>query len=662
MNVLLNFYRRSHSKTGDSGHSVLFFCFLFFFIVSFSSSFAQSLDSLNHPARHWKLSASFETVPAELIMKNHYVYKANFTDNGRSADICYPVQRLYDTMGVNLSMSQLLSLVNNKQIRDGIYAPLEAWYRNSFTEKELIWASWRNSAVRITGESELPAVMNEGVELLIDNGYTDLSSDILPFVSMLMEEQRYYHFDDSRIVIGGKDVGGIVDISRFFEVLRSMDNTQQAGVCRDVHDAGLRMLRPILKDYYNLVHPELVFNPDDYLFLQSWVTTSGQHVTTTLIDPFDRKLLYELDWGKVVEKYNHYGYDNGRNYGTIYRIWKFDSEKDLTIPVTFAYTETGKLLNKHFYDEDDDLAFSGIRDRTSYNEISWVQKKKANHDLSFAAGVLPQNQYYATATYRYFQKEKIWWNLIKYNAKAGLQLLIKEDHLRKNSFMNEDNTAVFSLTTQPRYQTTFSNIPVHLTKTASFHLFINGTADFISVLYKSFGKSTASFAKTGDAGLYLTQGLQLDINPDGDTRLFLRFQNRSYLIAREVRLMAPNPVDFFPNASLSSSGQNIIAGFAGTYTWGNAHSEINLSFERQQCIFIQPMISSGIVLNSNLNIVAQLSAIRQLSGKTYYWLPADMFLGEAGILFMHRQIYAGVHFRNQANEFNSAGLTLKAGF
>lgn len=661
-NVPLNFCRISHSKTGVSGHCYLFCYVLIFFIASFSSSYAQSPDSLNPPAKYWKLSARFETVPAELIMKNHYEYKANFTDNGRSADICYPVQRLFDTMGVDLSMAQLFSLTTNKEIRDELYAPLEAWYRNSFTEKELIWASWRNSAVRITNESELPAVMNEGVNLMLSNGYSDLSSDILPFVSMLMEEQRYYHFDDSRIVIGGRDVGGIVDITRFFEVLRSMDKTQQAGVCRDVHDAGLRMLRPVLKDYYNIVHPELDFDPDDYLFLQSWVTTSGQHVTTTLIDPFDRKLQYELDWGKVVEKYNHYGYDNGRNYGTIFRIWKFDSVKDLTIPVTYAYTETGRLLNRHFYNEDDDLAFSGFRDRNDYNEISWVQNKRANHDLSIGIGYLTQGQYYATTTFRYFQKEKIWWNFIKYNAKAGLQLLLKEDHLRKNSFMNEDNTAILSLTTQPRYQTMFSNIPVHLGKFASFHLFINGTADFISVLYKSFGEKTASFSKTGDAGLYLTQGLQLDINPDLKSRLFLRIQNRSYLIAREVRLMAPNPIDFFPNAHLSSFAQNVIVGYAGSYGWGNAQSEINVSFERLHCAFIQPTIRSGIVLNSNLSIVAELTAIRQLSGKTYYWLPADMFLGEAGFLFKQRDLYAGVHFRNQANEFNSAGLTLKAGF
>ena len=661
MKVYIKLHLFSLLRPGNQVFSIISLCFLFLLGAAPLVTFSQQSDSLKY-SNDWKWTFRFSGMPEELVMKNHYVYKANFTDQGRSANICYPVQRLYDSLGVNLTMAQLYSIADNKDVREIIYAREERWYRNSFTEKEIMWAAWRNATVRITDENELPDVMQEGVDLMLSNGYSDLSSDILPFVSMLMEEQRYYHFDDSRIIIGGGKVGGIVDITRFFEVLRSMDNTQHAGVCRDVHDAGLRMLRPVLSEYYKNIHPDLTFNPDEYLYLQSWVTTSGQHVTTTFIDPYDRKLQYELDWGKVVEKTNHYGYDNGRNYGTVFRMWRFDSQKDLTVPLTFAFTETGKLLNSHFFDEDDELAFSGMREKSYYNEISALHQKKKNHDLSFAAGILSQSQYYATGTYRYFQKEKIWWNFIKYNAKAGLQLFLKEDHLRKNTFMNEENSAILSLTTQPRYQTTFSNIPVKIGKRSAFHFYINCTADFISVLYKSFGESTASFSKTGDAGLYMTQGFQLDVKPAAGTKLFLRMQNRSYLIANEVRRMAPNPIDLFPHSVLSSPGQNIIAGYSGQYIWGNIGSEINLDFEKQGCIFIQPILNSGIKLNRNSTFVAEFSAIRQLKGETYYWLPADMLFSQAGILFLKHNYFLGLNFRNQAGEYNSAGLMFRAGF
>lgn len=661
MKVHIKLHLFSMLRPGNQVFSFIFLPLLILFGASPLDSISQESDSLKYD-NAWKWSFKFSGMPEELIMKNHYNYKSNFTDQGRSASICYPVQRLYDSLGVNLTMAQLFSIANNKDVREIIYAGEERWYRNTFTDKEIIWAAWRNRTVRIINEAELPTVMNEGVDLLLQNGYSDLSSDILPFVSMLMEEQRYYHFDDSRIIIGGGKVGGIVDITHFFEVLRSMDNTQHAGVCRDVHDAGLRMLRPVLSEYYKNIHPGLNFNPDEYLYLQSWVTTSGQHVTTTFIDPYNRKLQYELDWGKVVEKTNHYGYDNGRNYGTVFRMWKFDSQKDLTVPLTFAYTETGKLLNSHFFDENDEQAFSGMSEKSYFNEISAMHQKKKNHDLSFAAGILSQSEYYATGTYRYFQKEKVWWNFIKYNGKAGLQLFLKEDHLRKNSFMNEVNSAILSLTTQPRYQTSLSNIPVQIGKRSEFHFYINGTADFISVLYKSFGESTASFSKTGDAGLYITQGFQLDMRPVAGKKLYLRMQNRSFLIANEVRRMAPNPFDFFPHSVISSPGQNIIAGYSGQYNWGNVSTEINIDFEKQGCIFIQPILNTGIKVNRNSTIIAEFLAIRQMKGETYYWLPADMLFAEAGILFMKHKYFLGINFRNQANEFNSAGLTFRVGF
>ncbi len=174
-------------------------------------------------------------------------------------------------------------------------------------KKELFYAAWRNKLTQSKNGDEIKSSVGEGTLAMIDLGYSDLKNDFLPFITILMEEQHIFNYDNSRTKAFGQGSRGIVTSVQILNALHSRDTEQNFGVCRDVHEMGRELLKTMSETYYNHFHPGNEIDFDDYIFLQSWTTNKSHHVTISLIDPLDNSNIYELDWGRVIEKRNNAG-------------------------------------------------------------------------------------------------------------------------------------------------------------------------------------------------------------------------------------------------------------------------------------------------------------------------------------------------------------------
>ena len=601
--------------------------------TAFPGTYDQDTDRTATPhkadsLRKWgaEFAIRYRSVPSLARGMDRYVFHADFSNQGRSALINYPVQEFWDEQPSQLSITEFARLISVREVKDELYKSLEAWLKNTITEKELLWASWRNQMVRIGTEEDLNRVMTEGTNAMMGLGYNDLARDMLPFVSMLMEEQRYYHFDHSRIAIFGKGVPGIVTPFDFMAALKSMDPGVQSGVCRDIQEAGLRFLRPLCKSYYDTHYPDLGINPDDYLFLQSWVTNSGQHVTTTLIDPLDRERQYELDWGKVIVKTRQEGYDNGRQYGTIYRIWKYNSDKGYTVPVDARRTQTGRLLDELMLTRDEKRSFVGLAspDLSSDLRVQW--RKSERRSFGIVAGFLEQEQKFLAGIWQFSGKEREKSGWIRYRGKLVVQMLLLEDHIRRNAYLpKEDNSFAGTLLLQPRYLANIRTKPLLRWKSFQVEACIDGMVEALWLANRSNGSGDRHIQKSGDAGLYITQGIQLTrVKELARLHPYLKIQNRSFLVAKEVRYMAPNPFVFFPKSRFASPALDLVTGLhALLKPTIRIRGEALLEYSNMGCLFLEAVIDASGKISPGIEFSFSSGFNHQLKGPLYYWYPAN---------------------------------------
>ena len=135
--------------------------------------------------------------------------------------------------------------------------------------------------------------------------------------------------------------------------------------------------------YFEHFYPDKKIDFDEYLFLQSWTTDASQHVTLSLINPLDTKVVYELDWGRVIEKRNISGYNNGRLYGNTFRIWQYNKEKQMSVPIDFKRTQFGKILDEDILTPDEYRQFNGIYDEEYYSNIRYIKNLGKSWESKF---------------------------------------------------------------------------------------------------------------------------------------------------------------------------------------------------------------------------------------------------------------------------------------
>lgn len=588
------------------------------------------------------ISLNYRSIPILSRGFERYVYTADFTELGRSADINYPVQ-IYAEQHPDATISQLYSLVRTPQTRAELYSGLEAWYANTITEKELIWAAWRNKMIRIDDDLSIEPVMTEGTAAMMNLGFDDLAADLLPFVSMLMEEQRYYHFDHSRISIFGEGVSGKVSVTEIMAALKSMDTEFHAGVCRDVQDAGLKMLRYLCDYYYSKKYPDSDINPDDYLFLQSWVTNSGQHVTTTLIDPFDRNKQYELDWGKVVVKTRQEGYDNGRQYGTVFRIWKYNAKKGFSIPLDARKTQAGILLDQLLLSGDEDFSFNGLRNPSNYSDLRADWQTGRQGKLSISLGQLAQQQRYLAGSYVLESTLKANRGL-KYKGSFAVQMMMMEDHIRRTSYLPRESFSFSgSLLIQPRYIAHLSTEPLISKGKFSTTAYLDGLLEALWLVNRNDGPKKGHAQMAGDAGLYLTPGIRFDWKSENAYSVkYVKLQSRHFIAAREIAYMAPNPFVLLPKATIASSGAGLIAGMKTPIQQsGHLEADAIVEYTTLNCLFAGITAKMEWLNEQKTGFVLEAGINQQLAGLTYYWYPVNRIWIKPALSLLRQRLTIG---------------------
>lgn len=408
-------------------------------------------------------------------------------------------------------------------------------------DKNLMLGLWRTKLVNIQRDEDLPAAIWYGMDYLLPDQKFNWT-DYLYFVTLLMEEHYDYHYDHQRVKPSMPSAGDVLGVADIFKTFRAYDTTSVAGVCRDIHDTGLRLLREMGNAYFSYNYPDKSIDMDDYLYLVSWVTQSSHHVTLIAQNPLSPQQQFELDWGRLIQKENIRGYDHGRNYGNVYRIWQYDKNTDWIRPIDFKKTSLGNLLDQRFYQADEKFRLSGIDPGESYTYASFTRRKN-NAAIDLATGKMANDQNFTVLTFL-----KRWQNnrhFLQTSTAFALQALQYNDVNKKNVFFPGYHFSTSQATlVMPRLMAGIQTRPIRFLAKTKLSFF--GLASLEGLVnaqhFISENQNYAEFTTSGDGGVYCTQGVRVTWPSDDKTQLTtLTLQNRSFVIPKEIRLMTVDP-------------------------------------------------------------------------------------------------------------------------
>ena len=233
------------------------------------------------------VSINYRMLPEFAKYGTRYIILKNVNTEYRPVEINYSLQNFLKAENYNDS-----SLLNgfylvNENITQGkaLYSELAPY--KPINEKELFYGVWRNQLTKSSSEGEIQQSIINGTNTLIDLGYSDMANDFFPFITGLMEEQHIINYDLTRTKGFEKGSKGIVTSVEILNALGSQDARNKFGVCRDIHETGRQLLKPMCEVYFNHFYPDKKIDFDDYIFLQSWTTDASQHVTLSLIYPLN---------------------------------------------------------------------------------------------------------------------------------------------------------------------------------------------------------------------------------------------------------------------------------------------------------------------------------------------------------------------------------------
>jgi hypothetical protein len=622
------------------------------------SATAQQPDSLNTKVK--KYSLNYNQIPEIYQGMYRYHISSDYTGNMKMYDIDLKIQTFLSEN--NMSENQFEE--NYRFIQDNYVSYYEEL--KTATELELLYGVWRSRLLKIQDESEIKMLMDYGVNYLLANGYTRLE-DILPFVTMLMQENYEFHYDKTRIQSFGEGATGIITTVDIIKTFETHSDLYTAGVCRDVHDMGLRMLREICTTYYSTLYPEKNINIDDYLFLTSWATHNSQHVTISLIDPLNEDKTYELDWGRFIEKYDNVGYEHGRNYGNVYRVWNFDPKKNITRPIDSKKTGVGNFFDDNLYSTADFDAFTGIKCIEPYSSFKMERKYKRRISLNSSIGIMSQNQKFIMASLFHTSRELKIGKYIKYDGIIAFQTMLMEEHQKKNlMFPIHDFTLATVLYGFPRYIANFRSNDLNLGRSLSANLYLANSIELF--VYEDYFHTTDAEEynrrfQSGDGSVFLTQGLRLHYKkPTSIFESELKIQNRGFLIPKEVRLMSANPFELVANATMVSPAKDIILNNSFEFT---NHFSLTtrsiLEFTNQKNLLTLNSINVRKKMNKIGSIDLQVGFNRNLKGHHYFWYPVNKNWVEIGYLNRKQNFRTSFAIQNYNDKEFSCGVQLTVG-
>ena len=582
--------------------------------------------------------------------KNEYIINSSiqkyFTEISQEQN--YNLLRGYETLIFNLAQNNKSNLGN-----------ITAQYVAGLQKREILFSVWRNNLLNAETEDEALQNIKESTRTMIRLGYAQAEYDLFPFITMLMWEQRKYHYDKKRIVATNFNAKGVVSSIQILQALKSLDKTIVAGVCRDVHDMGLRLLRPMLEEYFAYKYSDKDYNVDDYLFLQAWVTPSSQHITIAAVDPENPRNYFELDWGSVLKKENQEGVEIGKMIGTTVRLWQYNPNKNITQAFNLIRTQWGTYFDKHFFKKDEDWLFNGIYTPNYFSSSDYIISAGKKSEINLSLAMLNAGEKSFSTSYRSGVHRFSFGGVFKYSGFVGLQTMIIDDTQRKNFTMawNEWYSSV-NWSNSIRYLPEIKTKDLYLFP--NFKMYLYGISQIEFFLSLSHFKCNDpefndKFNKSGDGNIWLTWGGALNY-VHNNFSFDAKFSSRNFLITTDVRLLSPNPFELIRNATVANSG----IGFLIRGGFDNKNWQIQPEFRFEQnkinAKFIFASLKIGKLIGKNNRFIMETGNYNQIKEIEYYWYAKSRYWINAGISSLKKKFNISLRSELIKEDFLSIGI------
>lgn len=502
---------------------------------------------------------NFRTLPNSALNYKRFTLVSDHNENLLQYQVNSSVQLYFDKFinpgtypGLKNQYDVIMSGLQHTKSDDLNEELLE--YVNTLQKKEIFHSVWRANLVHVQNEQELTKNITETTQEMINQGFDNLSEDLLPFITMLMLEQKKYYYDNERVISTKPGAKGIVNSIQILNTMATLDKEIDAGVCRDVHDMGLRILRPMYRVYLDEKYPDNNYNVDDYIFLQAWVTPSSQHVTLVVLDPENTRNFYELDWGRVYKKEDQEGVEIGKMVGTTIRLWQFDPEKNVTGAFNMVKSQWGIFLDNNLLKPDENWLINGIYNPQYASSSNYILNAGKKSEVAISLGMLNAGEKSLSFNYRSGTHYAKLTKLFQYSGVLGFQIMVIDDAQRKSFTMPwAEWYSVVNLLNSIRYISTLKTKPLKITPNLKANLYALSQLEvFWSMTH--FKSSDIDFNNklqaTGDGNIWLTWGAELNYSRP-QFEFDFKFGSRNFLIPTDVRLLSPNPFELIRHATSS---------------------------------------------------------------------------------------------------------------
>ncbi len=606
---------------------------------------------------------NFRTLPSTALNAGRITRLSFHGDNQEQYKFNSSIQKYFEEF--NNPDNQILEntyflLKNNLQsISDNELYTTVANYIDELSEKEVLFSIWRKNIVQLETEADMIENIRTSTKEMINLGYDKLEEDLLPFVTMLMWEQKMHHYDKARVISTRKGSKGIVTSIQILNALETLDNNVNAGVCRDVHDMGLRMLRPMLTEYYKEKKTDQDYNVDDYLFLQAWVTPSSQHVTIAVVDPENTRDYYELDWGSVLKKENQEGVEIGKMTGAAVRLWQYQPEKNLTQAFNLLRTQWGTYFDRHFFKNDEDWMFNGIYTPYYASSTDYIVTAGKKSEINISLGMLNAAEKTLSISYRSGTHNFDFAKIFEYSGLLGIQSMIIDDTQRKNAAMAWDEWySSLNLANSVRYIINLKTKDLEILPNLKANIYALSQIElFLSLSH--FKSNDIDFNDklqgSGDGNIWITWGGNLSYrikNFEFDTK----FGSRNFLITTDVRLLSPNPFELIRNATVANSGNGILLRSKFDNKNWLIEPEFRYEQNKMDAQFVLYSLKLGKSINPQNHFFMETGYYNQIKGIEYYWYAKSRYWLSLGINSSKKAFDFSLYSELIKNDFITFGL------
>jgi|GEM_PF-6895823 len=614
----------------------------------------QSVPEFSRNIRRIELIAYYPFTDASKIHRINYIIN-NYCNSKFGSVKNFSVAQMADSLHASLQINHDNML--NEDARKAISDNIERDVLYSLSSVKL-FSSESEEEININSKS----ISRDFIAL----GYDDFENDFMPFLARILAEHHERQYQGGRVKPFSSESEGIVTPMDIVNAHRDPGLDIRSGACRDVSELALRIMRQSFEVYYNEMQKNN-FNPDDFIFIQGWMTPLSQHVTVLMIDPHNPRNGYDLDWGRVYERKNQEGIETPNNLGTDIRLWKFDQKKDHTIPLMLLKTDKGHLLDKNILSAAETRAFNSPFYKTFYSDVKLEKSVNSHIYWNASAGKLNDNLYYMLGSISYRSRELHLGRHFSYYGKAALQphyyenSEVQKELIPWKNWYSSHNIGLFS-----RYIARIESRNFQIIKNVSFRIISHSQIYLlmnVAKYYTDFPYDQGKIFTSGDGNILTTYGGKISYSSAKEKiRIEMLFQRRNYLTTKEVRLLSPNPFVLIENARLVCSANNIIADVVLKLKPAEIKLTSVYEYDILKTQLLQNEISLSRKITHGIDGIISFGFNKQLTGMNYYWYPQNKMWVQTGCRVSKWKATINGYFCTVKGSNNQAGASVQKYF